>query len=92
MRNSDVRTHDLTARVWGRNYYINKIVADGQWLGVSIIATPLPREGEYVLLRNGESSVRYQVESIQPCGNPRDMANALLSFAPREIEETNNGK
>lgn len=88
---TNLTTHDLTARCWGRNYYINKIVADGQWLGVSIIATPLPREGEYVLLKNGEGSTRYQVESIEPCGNPGDMATALLSFAPRELE-ANNGK
>ena len=47
-----------------------------------------PREGDYLLLRNGERSTRYRVLDVDLCMNvdPPTMWMADLEFAPRKRE------
>jgi len=44
-----------------------------------------PRPGDYLILRNGGSTTRYQVTGVDPCVNvdPPTMWMASLVFAPR---------
>ncbi len=81
-------THDYGPgkRYWGHDYTFTPI-DDGQrgratgW-GKGI------RQGDYLLLANGDQSTRYRVESIKygnsvSLGSPDDMWKATLTFAPR---------
>lgn len=81
------KEHDLSAKVWGRNYNIMKIIDEGQRLECAIWATPTPKVGDFLLLRNSSTSdgrTRYRVDAIRTCDNPQDMAFVELSFAPRQ--------
>ena len=44
-----------------------------------------PKPGDYLLLKNGQRSSRYQVESTNPCWgvDPATMWISRVSFAPR---------
>lgn len=78
--------HDLSAREWGRNYELIHVPDDGLKVSASIWATPTPREGDFLILsnpRNLDGKVRYRIDKITPCRDPRDMAFVELSFAPR---------
>lgn len=78
-------THNLSMRIWGRNYEIVKFEQHGKFLEIALWATPLPEVGDYLLLRQAEQTTRYRVDKIEPCGDPHDMAFADVSFAPRVI-------
>lgn len=52
-----------------------------------------PREGDYLILRNGERSSRYQVTDVDHCLNvdPATMWMASVTFAPRPEAELASG-
>lgn len=82
----ETQTHDLSMRIWGRNYNIMGIENEGARLRLAIWATPMPRQGDYLILKNGGGTCRYQIASVETCGNPRDMAFVDADFAPREVQ------
>lgn len=77
-------THDLT-----RTDYSFRPADDGQRGHIAcwhaITPDMKPRPGDYLILRNGSGTTRYQVETIDPCLNadPPTMWMADLLFAPR---------
>jgi hypothetical protein len=77
-------THDLT-----RADYSFRPIGDGQRGHIAcwhaITADMKPRPGDYLILRNGRDTTRYQVETIDPCLNvdPPTMWMAGLLFSPR---------
>ena len=84
---SAVKEHDLSSKASGRNYNIVGVFNQGRQLKCAIWATPMPKVGEFLLLSNPstpDGRTRYRVETIHPCGNPRDMAFVNLEFAPRK--------
>lgn len=80
--------HDMTKLGWGRNIYINAVRDQGAELDVSLIMTPMPDVGDYLILqhRDGDTT-RYAVKTLERAGNPRDYAKAVLAFAPREEKD-----
>jgi hypothetical protein len=77
------QTHDYTRRCYGHDYSIRQAADGGTRLrmtgwGVGIVA------GDYLILRNGDGTTRYQVEQIDYCNDPRDMWFADVAFAPRQ--------
>lgn len=80
----DPTTHDYTRRGWGHDYIFKPIDGGlraeifGWGHGLS--------DGDYLLLRNGDGSTRYQldhVEYIGGQGGPADQWRAAATFAPR---------
>lgn len=78
---SETVTHDLTQRD-----YAFTPRDQGQRGSISCWSGRKPREGDYLLLRNGDRSSRYRVESVDLCMNvdPPTMWMARLAFAPRQ--------
>ena len=75
------KTHDYTARGWGRDlsWRVGEnttLKANGRGVGI--------REGDDLLLPNGDQSARYQVREIRSMTNPLDQWFATPAFAPRE--------
>jgi hypothetical protein len=77
------RTLDYTRRYWGHDFALTpskegKILEGHVWSDVGI------RQGDYVILPNGDRTTRYQVETARWCGDPDDMWRVKLKFAPRK--------
>jgi hypothetical protein len=73
------KTYDYTRYVSGRDYVFESVndlkkgYMTGQGKGI--------KRGDYIFLKNGSDSCRYQVEEIDYYSNPPDMWIALLSEA-----------
>ncbi|MBD2604537.1 hypothetical protein H6G81_08325 [Scytonema hofmannii FACHB-248] len=73
------KTYDYTRYVNGRDYVFESVndlkkgYMTGQGKGI--------KRGDYIFLKNGSDSCRYQVEEIDYYSNPADMWIALLSEA-----------
>ena len=79
---SKIKTHDYSEREWGKNYNIQEVYDDG--INVSLCGWGLGiKQGDYILLRNGDDTTRYKFDSITYCSNPHDMWFAKASFSPR---------
>ena len=76
-------THDYTERVWGRDYSIMSIENGGLNLSLSGWGHGI-KSGDYIIIKNGESTTRYLFDTISYYSNPSDMWNATLTFSPRE--------
>ena len=73
-------TYDMT-----RADYAFRPADDGQRGHISCWSGTKPRPGDYLILRNGADSTRYQATEVDPCMNvdPPTMWMADLVFAPR---------
>jgi hypothetical protein len=78
-----MKTHDLSLRAWGCNYEIMSLTNDGHNADISGWHEGI-QSGDYILLKSGEGSTRYQVSSIEYMTDPRDMFFASIDFAPRQ--------
>lgn len=78
-----METHDMTRPYWGHRVEITEAIDDGQRLRAAIWSTPLPADGDCLLLPNGNDTTRYRVVKIDRCYDPPDMAFLDLVFAPR---------
>jgi hypothetical protein len=79
-------THDLTQRYWGHDYIFTPI--ENGRKGKMTVWNPNPiYEGDYLLLRNGERSTRYQVDAVKIMTDPPDMMFLDVTFAPRQKRE-----
>lgn len=75
--------HNLSRQTWGNNYNIMEIHEKG--MRVDLVGWRRGvKSGDYLLLKQGEGTTRYLVDSIRYVGNPDDMWFAETSFAPRE--------
>lgn len=81
------KTHDYTNgnRRWGHDIGwkvldagAKRLDAHGWGVGIEL--------GDYVLLSNGSGTTRYQFQRISYFGDPHDMWEGILVFAPRPAE------
>lgn len=77
------QTHDLTKRMWGQDYAINEVIKNGARLRLVIWSSKQIVVGDYLIIRNGGNTTRYQVDEVKYCADPPDMLFAKVSFAPR---------
>ena len=76
-------THDLSAKQWGRNYNIMEVHDKGMKVDLVGWASGI-KNGDYLLLKQGDGTTRYLVDSIRYFDDPTDMWFASTSFAPRD--------
>lgn len=75
------RTHDLTKLYpWFRPRNGGQEASMGDW---SFFDGPDPVAGDFVILRNGNETTRYRVESFKRMFDPRDQWFMEVTFAPR---------
>lgn len=75
-----VNTHTFSG-LWGDNYIFTPI---NKGLKGSILGWRAGLgEGDYVILKNGDKTTRYQIEEISYYSDPTDMFKASVKFAPR---------
>ena len=76
----EAATYDMT-----RTDYAFRPVDSGQRGHIDCWTDPMPRAGDYLILRNGSGGSRYQVTGVDPCWgvDPPTMWMADLAFAPR---------
>lgn len=74
-------TFDLTSVDYAFSPY-----DEGQRGSIACWSGRKPKGGDYLILRNGDRSSRYQVKSVDLCMNvdPPTMWMARLAFAPRQ--------
>lgn len=75
------QTHDYTNPGWGHDYIFEPVEEGlkGNMMGWGHGL----KNGDYLLLKNGNSSTRYKIESVEYLGNPPDMWKAKVRFYPR---------
>ncbi len=76
------KTHDYTNTEWGHNYSIQSISDGGQTISLSGWGCGIS-SNDYLIIKNGEGSTRYKVDSVRYCRDPHDMWFAEASFSPR---------
>jgi len=77
-----MNTHDYSKTEWGHDYSVLENKSDGLSLRLAGWGAGLS-ENDYIILKNGEETTRYQINDIEYEGNPIDMWFASVSFAPR---------
>ncbi|ARV58395.1 hypothetical protein BZZ01_06870 [Nostocales cyanobacterium HT-58-2] len=75
-KQSHSQTYDYTQRISGRDYVFESV--DNQEKGYMTGWGKDIKRGDYIILRNGSSAYRYQVEEIDYYCEPPDMWIALL--------------
>ena len=81
------RTHDLTPKVWGRDYATTEILQGGLRINMTAWCSQPIEVGDYVLIRNAGGSTRYQVERVVRPHDPGDQYFIQAQFAPRPAPE-----
>lgn len=80
-------THDYTLKTighdicWSERGIIGggaQLHAQGWGMGIE--------QGDFLILRNGDGTTRYQVEKVEYYRDPADMFSVELRFAPRVVE------
>jgi hypothetical protein len=78
------KTYEFT-RMWGDDY--NFTPKDGGMTGKIIAWKNGISNHDYLILKNGNSTTRYEITSIQYESDPPDMFVAEVKFAPRNSNE-----
>lgn len=79
----NAKTHDLTPKVWGRDYAITQILQGGLRVYMTVWCPDEIVVGDYLLIRNGAHSTRYQVERVVRPHDPGDQYFIQAQFTPR---------
>ena len=74
---------NYTIKEWGHSYSIQSISDGGLNLSLAGWGVGISN-GDYLILKNGEGSTRYKVDTVKYCRDPHDMWFAELSFSPRD--------
>jgi hypothetical protein len=78
--------HDFTKTRWGHNVEFISMSDDGRSADAFVFGPHTP-PGDYLILKNGEGTTRYQVVENKGRGmGPHDMRRVSLVFAPRTTE------
>ncbi len=75
------KTHDYTKSSWGHD--LSWDVLDGQKLKIIGWGSGT-KDGDFLLLPNGNNSTRYKVDEISYFSDPTDQFKIIASFAPRQ--------
>lgn len=78
------RTFDLSKRAWSNNYDVMQIVNNGERLHLCVWTVENLKVGDYLILKNGAGTTRYQIENVQRMSDPPDQSFVDVVFAPRE--------
>jgi len=78
-------THDYSVREWGHNYQVIDVENNGLSLRLAGWGKGLS-DDDYIIIKNGDDTTRYQLIKVEYKSNPSDMWFAEASFAPREVE------
>jgi len=78
--------HDYTIRTWGHDYTVLEVKSGGASIRLSGWGNGL-RDGDFILLQNGDGSTRYLLRDVKYLYDPRDMWFAVGEFAPRSRED-----
>ena len=76
-------THDLSAQTWGSNYNLMEVRDRGMEVDLAGWKSGI-KVGDFLILKQRNSTTRYLVESIRYEQDPADMWFATASFAPRD--------
>lgn len=76
------KTHDYSKPVWGRACHIITINDEGRSLRVCGHGHGI-RQGDFILLANGDNKARYEIMTCSYYRDPDDMWRAELRFAPQ---------
>tara|TARA_Y100000034_G_C6544303_1_gene234948 strand:+ start:147 stop:395 length:249 start_codon:yes stop_codon:yes gene_type:complete len=76
-----MNTHDYSVREWGHNYSIIEI--EGLQLRLTGWGRGISAD-DYIIIKNGDGTTRYKIDSIEYKRDPADMWFAEASFAPRD--------
>ena len=76
-------THDLSAQTWGSNYNLMEVRDGGMEVDLAGWKSGI-KIGDFLILKQRNSTTRYLVESIRYEQDPADMWFATASFAPRD--------
>jgi hypothetical protein len=49
---------------------------------------PMPRAGDYLILRNGDDTTRYKVDEVRMSSGEGEVRNLSLTFAPRRTRRS----
>lgn len=79
---SEPKTHDYTKRHWGHDYTF-ETKDGGQHASMTGWGAGIAAR-DYLILENGGSSTRYQVDEIDYYADPQDMWRMKATFAPRQ--------
>ena len=85
----DVAAQEAKTLDWTRRHYTLQIYDGGQRLFMVAWSDdgPMPRDGDYLILRNGERQTRYRVDECRSTMSEGDVCTLRLTFAPRQAEE-----
>ena len=78
-----MNTHDYSIREWGHDYNIIGIENEGLSIRIAGWGRGISNN-DYIILKNGNDTTRYQIENIEYKRDPSDMWFASATFSPRE--------
>jgi len=78
-------THDYSISKWGHNCEIIEVKDRGMSLRLTGWGKGLVNS-DYIILKNGEDTTRYQLKKVRYESDPSDMWFADANFSPREAE------
>jgi hypothetical protein len=76
-------THDFTETAWGHNLSILNIEDGGLSITLAGWGMGLSND-DYIIIKNGDDTTRYKLDSVEYKRDPTDMWFASASFAPRD--------
>ena len=78
-----MKEHDFTKPQWGHSVEFIALTDDGLRADAFVFGPHIP-PGDYLILKNGEGTTRYQVLENKGRGmGPSDMQRVSLVFSPR---------
>ena len=80
---SEPKSHDYTKQDWGHsiNYRMTGREHD---IGGNLFSQNVPREGDYLILPNGDKTTRYRITELFHYRDLGDMWKFVAEFAPRK--------
>ena len=82
------KTHDYSIKEWGHNYQITSYEDDGHKLRMAGWGYGI-KDGDFLIVKNGDGTTRYKIDSISYQSDPPDMWFASTTFAPRDEVDRN---
>lgn len=77
------KTHDYSVKEWGHSCGITSINDDGYSIDLYGWGCGISN-GDYIILKNGDDTTRYEIESVSYKKDPKDMWFASAKFSPRQ--------
>lgn len=81
------KEHDYTRRYWGHNVELLKKLDESghEWRAMGFGSDVHAQD--FLILKNGEGTTRYQIVTIEHMRDPEDQWFARIKFAPRHASQ-----